>query len=273
MPLVGLNLLRRDQARYLEELCSFNGSLSEPNELKYKLEELHLRISELEEPRLIELATRASYIEWCAFILRGMCAAELRRRYRLRLKGGRGKRDQEGKGIQVHMTHLADIIGISPTTLMTDARIIDTFFSSVEDTTIAREHTLPREFYVIALSAPAPHEAIKTAARRVRDSGYSREQFRAYVRSLKQESRPRKQSQKVQATDLIHIQVPHAVQDALEEIIRLTGKSKAEELAEMIFARRKALSQRKENIVQRMGKSHNKNAAENEGSLQLTLAI
>src|SRR5207248_2670879 len=106
------NLLRRDQAEYLEELCSFKGKFAEPDELEHTLEELYIRLSELEEPRLVELATTASHIEWCAFILRGMCAAELRRRYGLRLTGGRGKRDQEGKGIQAKMTRLAETIGI-----------------------------------------------------------------------------------------------------------------------------------------------------------------
>lgn len=273
MPPVEFNLLRRDQTKYLEELCSLNSNFAEPAELERTLEELHIRLSELEEPRLIELAARANHIEWCAFILRGMCAAELRRRYGLRLVGGRGKRDQEGKGIQAQMTRLAQEIGVSPTTLMTDARISDTFFSSVEDTNIAREHTLPREFYVIALGAPSPHEAIKTAAQHVRVGGYSREQFRSYVCSLKQDSRARKQSKKTHTIGLVRLQVPHTVQRALEEISRMTGKSEAEELATMIFARHKALSQHEERIVQRVDKSHNKNAAKDEGSLQLTLAI
>ena|SRR2546423_1304892 len=165
MPPLKLNLLRTDQAaESLEELCLLNGNLAEPDHLENALEELQLRLSELEEPRLIEIAIRTRYLEWCAFILRGMCASELRRRYSLRLVGGRGKRDQAGEGIQAQMTRLATSIGVSPTTLMTDVRISDTFFSSAEDTTIAREHTLPREFYVIALSAPIPHEAIIIAA-------------------------------------------------------------------------------------------------------------
>ncbi len=184
-------------------MCFLNSTLAEPDEFGNALEELQLKLSEIEEPRLIELTLRAKQLEWCAFIIRGMCAAELRRRYSLRLAGGRGKRDQAGRGIQAQMTHLAASIGVSPKTLMTDARISDTFFSSVGDTALAREHTLPREFYVIALNAPAPHEAIKIAAQYVRNGGYSREKFRAYMHNLRRDLQLPKEALQVQPA-LLH---------------------------------------------------------------------
>ncbi len=274
MSLLEFNLLRTDQiAESLEDLRSLNSNLAESDCFENALSKLQLKISELEEPRLVELAIRASHIEWNAFILRGMCASELRRRYSLRLAGGRGKRDQAGKGIKAQMTHLAECIGVSPVTLMTDARISDTFFPSLEDTVIAREHTLPREFYVIALSAPAPREAIKIAAQHVREGGYSRERFRAYVRGLKQSTQTRKDKSKVHLSGSVQVQVPCAVQAALEEICRLTGKSEVEELAAMILTRHKTISKRNKKNLRKMEETRKADTTEHENSLQLMLAI
>jgi polyhydroxyalkanoate synthesis regulator phasin len=270
VPLLKFNLLRADKAaESIEEYYSFNNKLAEPDELENTLEELQSRLSELEEPRLIELAIRARHLEWCAFVLRGMCASELRRRYSLRLAGGRGKRDRAGEGIQAQMTRLAENIGVSPTTLMTDARISDTFFSSIEDTTLAREHTLAREFYVIALSAPVPHEAIKVAAQHAHTGGYTRERFRDYVRDLKESSQSRSQGTGIQPSDLAHVRVPRTVKKALEEISRLSGKSEADELTAMILARYKALRQPNG----KMGEAHDVNVLEDSSPLQLTLTI
>jgi hypothetical protein len=268
------NLLRTDQAaESLEELCSLNISLTETEKFESALEDLQLRLSELEEPRLVELTIKTRQLEWCAFIIRGMCAAELRRRYNLRLVGGKGKRDLSGKGIQAQMTRLAESIGVSPTTLITDARISDTFFSSIEDTALAREHTLPREFYVIALSAPDPQKAIKFAGRHACDGRYSREQFRAYVRRLRRDSQLCKQASKAEHSGSLRILVPRAVQTALEEISQWTGKSEAEELAAMILTRHKTLSQRNKRTLRKVEETHNADVAEDENSLQLMLAI
>jgi hypothetical protein len=274
MALLEFNLISDDQAtESSEDLCPLNGNLAEPDYLEGALGELQLRLSELEDSRLVELAIRARHLEWCAFILRGMCACELRRRCRSRLAGGRGKRDHAGEGIQARMMRLAESSGVSPTTLMTDARISNTFFSSVEDTALAREHTLPREYYVIALGAPIPHEAIKIAARYVRDGGRSRERFRAYVRGLKSNSQPCGRGSKVRASSLAQVRVPCAVQIALQEISLLTGKSEAEELAAMIFARHKALSQHNNKTRRKMEETRNAATSEDESPLQLTLTI
>jgi hypothetical protein len=274
VPILRFNLLRTDKAaESIEDLCSLNNQLGEPDELENTLEELQSRLSELEEPRLIELAIRARHLEWCAFVLRGICASELRRRYSLRLAGGRGKRDQAGEGIQAQMTRLAEIIGVSPTTLMTDARISDTFFSSIKDTTLAREHTLAREFYVIALSAPAPREAIKVAAQHARTGWYTRERFRDYVRDLKESSQSRSPGTGIQPSDLAHVRVPCTVKTALEEICRLTGKNQADELKAMILARYEALTQHDGKMLRQIEEAHDVDAPEDDGPLQLTLTI
>lgn len=275
MNLLEFNLLRTDQdAESLEDLCLLNGNLVDPNEFESVLEELQARLSELEEPPLVKLAIRARHIEWCAFILRGMCASELRRRYTLRLTGGRSKRDQAGKGIQAHIRRLAASIGVSSTTLMTDARISDTFFSSfssIEDTTRAREHTLPREFYVIALSAPDPHGAIRMAAQHMHNGEYTREQFRAYVRTLKGTARPHQRTPKSHTFGLLRVHISGEVQAALDEIVQLTGKSEAEEVAAMILARHKTLRQRDKKIMRE--EFHNAKSVKSENPSQMTLIL
>ena len=140
------------------------------------------RLAQLDDEELLEIATQAQRLEACAFRLRGACVAELRRRT-LRLAGGRGRRDTAGVGIKARLADVATQLGVSVSTLKTDARIHEVFFSV--DTGPACEPTLPREYYVTALGAPDPVAAISTARERSADPGYGREQFRRDVQALR----------------------------------------------------------------------------------------
>jgi hypothetical protein len=136
-------------------------------------------LPELTEEQLIQIIANAGRMEAYFFMARGMCVLELRSRVRERLAGGRGKRDQAGKGIQAQTMRLAETTRVNISTLNTDARICEVFFTTGDQTTLARESLLPREFYVIALGAPDPHAAIRIADRQSADPHYRRERFRA----------------------------------------------------------------------------------------------
>ena len=96
-----------------------------------------------------------------------------------------GRHDHQSKGIRSCLRQLAVEIGVSIVTLTTDARIHDVFFTHNEETVIARDNSLPREYYVIALAAPDPLAAIRMAEEQAASNGSTREEFRRYVRELK----------------------------------------------------------------------------------------
>ncbi len=87
-------------------------------------------LARLDDTQLIRLAADARRLETCAFRLRGACVAELRRRIRTRLSGGRGRRDTSGIGAGAQLARLAANIGVSVSTLKLDARIHEVFFAS-----------------------------------------------------------------------------------------------------------------------------------------------
>ena len=92
-------------------------------------------LARLDDNQLVQLAADAHRLETCAFRLRGACVAELRRRIRTRLLGGRGRRDTSGIGVGAQLAHLASEIGVGITTLKIDARIHEAFFANAESNT------------------------------------------------------------------------------------------------------------------------------------------
>ncbi len=146
------------------------------------------QIATKDDEQIIKIAADARQLERFAFLIRGMCASVLRRRYPHRLSGGRGRRDQAGQGIQAQMTRLAEQARVDRKTLETDARINDTFFDDIQESTLEHIPTLAREYYVIALTAPDPHAAIRLAGERRSDSRYGIAQFRADVHLSKRVS-------------------------------------------------------------------------------------
>jgi hypothetical protein len=173
-----------------------------------------------------------------------MCVLELRSRIKERLTGGRGKRDYSGKGINAQTLRLAETTGVNISTLNTDARICEVFFHDGSKTTLACESLLPREYYVIALGAPDPHAAIRIAATQSADPHYRRERFRAYVRGLKQTENNSTRARR-KSSVLLRAHIPEEVDCLLSEILELTGKEKAQILAEAITSFHRAIKARK----------------------------
>jgi hypothetical protein len=149
-----------------------------------QLPELVRHIPQMTEAQILQTLFRAEQLADFAFLVRGACASELRQRS-IKLPGGRGKKDTVGRGLQSQMEDLARKVGTGRKTLETDARLKDTFFPVIDETTLEQMPPLAREYYVIALSAPDPHAAIKTAVDRCSDPHFSLRQFRAEVRLLK----------------------------------------------------------------------------------------
>lgn len=198
----------------------------------------------LTEEQLMQIVANAGRMERYFFLARGLCVLELRSRVKERLSGGRGKRDYSGKGINAQTIQLAEATRVNVSTLNTDARICEVFFPVGDETTLARESLLPREYYVIALSAPDPHAAIRIAIKQSADPHYRRERFRAYVRGLKQ-SENNSTRARHKSSVLLRAYIPEEVDSLLSEILELTGKEKAQILAEAIASFHRAIKAKK----------------------------
>lgn len=198
------------------------------------------RIQQMDDARLVQTAINAGYLERFAFVVRGACAAELRRRVPTRLAGGRGKQDKDGLGIGSHLARLAEEIGVSVKTLDTDVRIIQLFFKTGE-TTLVDEDCLCREYYVIALGAPDPIGAIEVAKSKSAEPGYTVQQFRSFVRDLKRKGSADKAASEQESGRWLRVNVPQEAHQILDDLVRRTGRAKEIIVAEAILALHSAL--------------------------------
>lgn len=224
------------------------------DQLFRSLPDLLRDISEKDNEQIMRIAIAAQRFERFAFLVRGICASILKQRCPNRLSGGRGKRDELGHGIQAQMARLAEQVGVDRRTLETDARIKDTFFPVVEETTLVLMHTLAREYFVIALAAPEPQAAIKVALEKRDDPAHTLEVFRSYVRELKRNI-PTKIKSEAKQMATLRVLIPVGVQQALLELIKFNGQSREEVVADAILnlhqaVFRKRRSKRKTNGYQ-----------------------
>lgn len=195
-------------------------------------------IPEMADEQIIRAAIYARELEMQAYLLRGACAAELRKRSTTKLVGGRGKRDHAGIGIQARMKELADKVGVDVRTLIMDARIYETFFESEPErlTVLAREHRLPREFFVAALAAPEPLAAIELAVERRRNTSYTRQQYREDIRALGNPAGGCKLIKRVLASHLLKVEITSEAHRALIELSRESGKEQGEIVSSALLA-------------------------------------
>ena len=191
-------------------------------------------ISDKEDEQIARIAVAAQRLERFAFLVRGVCASVLKQRYPHRLSGGRGKRDQSGLGIQAQMARLAEQIRVDRRTLETDARIKETFFQVIDETTLALAHTLAREYYVVALAAPEPQAAIKVALEWRSDRHYTLEAFRSYVRDLKRNVRTVVSDSGANPVTALRVSITSDAHQALQELVEAKGQSREEVVAEAI---------------------------------------
>jgi hypothetical protein len=205
------------------------------------LPDLLREISEKNDEQIARIAVAAQRLEKFAFLVRGVCASVLRQRHPHRLSGGRGKRDQSGLGIQAQMARLAEQIGVDKRTLETDARIKNTFFQTVDETTLALTHTLAREYYVVALAAPEPQAAIKVALEWRSDRQYTLEAFRSYVRDLKRNVRAVVSDSGANPVTALRMSISVEAHQALLELVELKGQSREEIVADAILTLHRAV--------------------------------
>lgn len=208
------------------------------------LPDLLNQIATRDDEQIIRIAAYARRLGVAAFLIRGMCALVLRRRYPHRLSGGRGKHDQAGVGIQAQMARLAEQAGVDRRTLEMDARISDTFFACIDETTLEHIPSLAREYYVIALSAPDPHAAIRTAVERCADSSYGLAQFRADVRHLKRVAGITAAPSATEHIHTLRVRVPAEASGLLAELVTILQKTRDEIVAEAICTLHASLTKR-----------------------------
>jgi hypothetical protein len=214
------------------------------SQMEEGLHKLLAGLPTLTEEQLVKVIANAGRMERYFFLARGMCVLELRSRIRERLSGGRGKRDYSGKGIKAQTIQLAEATRVNISTLNTDARICEVFFHDLSETTLAREPLLPSEYYVIALGAPDPHAAIRIAGKQGSDPHYRRERFKAYVRDLKW-TENNVALERCKSSVLLRAHIPEEANGLLSELLELTGKDKAQILADAITSLYQAIKKRK----------------------------
>ena len=198
-----------------------------------QLPELVRHIPQMTEAQILQTLFRAEQLADFAFLVRGACASELRQRSS-KLPGGRGKKDTVGRGLQSQMEDLARKVGTGRKTLETDARIKDTFFPVIDETTLEQMPLLAREYYVIALSAPDPLAAIKTAVDRCSEPYFSLRQFRSEVRLIKTSGTPSNMFASTEHLLALNARVTAEIMNLITALITKTGKTKDEVVAEAI---------------------------------------
>lgn len=217
-------------------------------EVVARIEQLHdiaavlPQIQQMDEVRLTHLAITAGYLERFAFVVRGACAAELRRRIPTRLAGGRGKQDKDGLGIGSHLAQLAKEIGVSTKTLGTDVRIHEVFFSRGE-TVLADENCLLREYYVAALSAPDPLGAIEVAKSKITEPGFNVQQFRSFVRDIQRNGLADTVTSEQESGRWLRIKIPQESLQKLNDLVQRTGRAREFILAEAILSLHSTLAE------------------------------
>ena len=213
-----------------------------------QLPELVRHITQMTEAQILQTLFRAEQLADFAFLVRGACASELRQRS-IKLPGGRGKKDTVGRGLQSQMEDLARKVGTGRKTLETDARIKDTFFPMIDETTLEQMPPLAREYYVIALSAPDPLAAIKTAIDRCSDPRFSLRQFRSEVRLLKTEGTPSTMFASAAQLHALNARVTTETMSLITDLITKTGKTKDEVVAEAILMLHTSVSKSSERMT------------------------
>lgn len=209
----------------------------EIREIDIAMRGLFKRIPAMTETQLVDTAVYAEKLGRQAYIIRGACVSHFLESSYARLPGGRGKRDQARQGIRAQMDDLATRTGIHRRTLEIDASIYKTFFTAGESPQTGGAHaaSLSREMYVIALAAPDPQAAIKEVVERSAHLSYSRKQFRAHVRALRQADLPQQSIGRPANFVTVRARVLPEVGRALSELETWTADSTDQIVAEAVL--------------------------------------
>lgn len=190
-----------------------------------ELREFIANLPGMGEDELIDAAAGSlRRLGWRSLVLSGACVSELLKRSELRLPGGRAKKDASKRGLQARLKDLADNLGAGVSTLRMNARVFDTFFANEDLSSLARENCLPREFYVIALKASDPKQAIIGARARRAEGPYTRRQFRSDVSACVDAGASRTPHSEVR----LRIPISAAANAELERLCALGRKTKGD---------------------------------------------
>lgn len=139
------------------------------NAIDRRADEIIHALPERTEEELLEIRNSARALGRAAWRIEAACDAAILDR--VRLKGGRGRRDVNEVGVDAAVRKVAAELGVAPRTIYQNAQIHKTFFeetperacSSIEDGTL--DHLEEKEFYKAALRSPEPLETIEHFAR------------------------------------------------------------------------------------------------------------
>lgn len=112
---------------------------------------------------LSDMRNRAKTLGRCAWLIECAVDAELLRR--MRLTGGRGKADVEGRGITAAVKERAEELGVDARTVFRNAQIHNTFFKAEDDapeTTVIDHSSLEeKSYYELALRSTDPKATLR----------------------------------------------------------------------------------------------------------------
>lgn len=139
------------------------------------------QVQSADDERIVEIARDAQRLEHAAFLVRGACAAEMKRRIKERSEFKSNQHSEEALKIGKEMLVLAEKIGVSVRTLDDDARIFETFNGAFRLGT----ESLERKYYQYAMTAPDPLKALSMAYEKIKQNpSYTTKDFQRDVHLL-----------------------------------------------------------------------------------------
>jgi len=143
------------------------------NAIDRRADQIIQALPERTEEEVLEIRNSARALGRAAWRIEAACDAAILDR--VRLKGGRGRRDVDEVGVDAAVRKVAAELGVAPRTIYQNAQIHKTFFDDPEPTAETPERTLrtlgpvdhleEKEFFKAALRSPDPHETLEYFAR------------------------------------------------------------------------------------------------------------
>lgn len=139
------------------------------NAIDRRADQIIQALPERTEEEVLEIRNSARALGRAAWRIEAACDAAILDR--VRLKGGRGKRDTEEVGVDAAVRKVAADLGVAPRTIYQNAAIHKTFFEETPERACRSladgglEHLEEKEYYKAALRSPAPLETIEHFAR------------------------------------------------------------------------------------------------------------
>jgi len=139
------------------------------NAIDRRADQIIQALPERTEEEVLEIRNSARALGRAAWRIEAACDAAILDR--VRLKGGRGKRDTEEVGVDAAVRKVAADLGVAPRTIYQNAAIHKTFFEDTPERACRSladgglDHLEEKEYYKAALRSPEPLETIEHFAR------------------------------------------------------------------------------------------------------------